>query len=70
MAKHKMNADDFLKILASDDIQEKLKLIFEPLLILAVQMAIKPLQQNFQIKFDKLSATIKTIQADLNIRAA
>lgn len=41
MAKHKMNLDHFLKILTSDNVKEKLKSIFEPLITLAVQEAIK-----------------------------
>lgn len=46
MAKHKMNIDHFFKIITSDSVKEKLKSIFEPLVTLAVQEAIKPLLIN------------------------
>ena len=48
MAKSKMNADNFIKIPVNEEEQDRLRLIPEPVITLAVQKTIKPVQASFQ----------------------
>ncbi len=63
-----MDAAQFVALLSNDDVSNKFREIFGPLVHLIVSELIKPLQASIDMKINELVATVKTLQAECAAR--